>query len=648
MTEPVRLSEIASAYYVAGWHPLELPAGQKAPPPEGRTGRTGSNMTATEIVEAAWAGNIGLRMPTDVIGVDIDVYHGGDRTLNELLATCGALPNTWISHSGRNDGSGIRFYRVPPGLTWISGLAGLDVIQLGHRYAAVMPSVHPDGRRYGWINQADPDDDGLPAVEDLPELPWAWIGHLSRAQAADVGQVARAVDLAGLTSFLDDHNTAEQPSYVGTILHHFTERHEAGFSRHDTMQHCLIWAMENVRAGIAAARPTIAAFGDLWVAAVSPDTRRAQLWADHRTTEFEAMVRHAVGKVLTKPEAEILRLHDEIAGPPMRPAPELVQPARQQPAIFIDWTAFAAREDTDRKWLVEGFWPWGRAMALWAGAKTGKSELALWCAAKLALGEHPWTGEAVEPVDVAYFDYEMTEDDLDERLAAFDIDLHRLGRLHYALLPPLHSLDVETGGAEVEALVLEVGAKAAIIDTFGRAVAGDENLADTVNAFYRHTGSRLKRAGIGYLRTDHAGKDATKGQRGTSAKRDDVDVVWSMKRGEHGAVFLDCTGSSRLGWVGPQLRVDRSEINGALAYTSALRIGFPSGTAEKVKELDAVDHPLDGNKKVARAALRAAGYIGGANEVLAAALRFRRERATDQGADRLFRQIPDQSADHDG
>ena len=30
--------EIPREYFEAGWHPLELPRGQEAPPPDGRTG----------------------------------------------------------------------------------------------------------------------------------------------------------------------------------------------------------------------------------------------------------------------------------------------------------------------------------------------------------------------------------------------------------------------------------------------------------------------------------------------------------------------------------------------------------------------------------------------------------------------------------
>lgn len=640
------LLELAAAYFENGWRPLMLPAGAKAPPPDDRTGYGGSDMTMAEIAAASWTGNIGLRMPDDVLGLDIDVYHGGDRTLDEMLARCGPLPPTWISHSNRNDGSGIRFYRVPPGMVWLTSLAGIEIIQRVHRYAVVYPSVHPDGRAYGWADQnEDRFTTELPAVDDLPELPWPWIAELSRARRADIESRSQAVGAEELEAFIEAHSQADQPSYAGTILAHFTERWQAGYSRHDTMQHCLIWAMECVRAGIAAGRPTLQQLGDLWVQAVSPDARRAQLHATHRTTEWEAMVRHAVGKVAAKPEAEMLRMHDEIAGIPMRPGPAPVKTdepiANYQTELPapINWTAFVERDETARTWLVEGFWPWGRAMALWAAAKTGKSELALWCAAKLALGEHPWTGDPIEPVDVAYFDFEMTEDDLDDRLAAFGIDPVRLDRLHYFLLPALHPLDVDTGGSEVEHLAVRYGAKAVVFDTFSRAVHGEEDKADTVQDFYRYTGSRLKRLGIGYIRTDHAGKDPTKGQRGSSAKRDDVDVVWSMRRdttkNSAGNLILSCEGSSRLSWVGPHLGINRSEVNGVLTYSTTVRMGWPAGTAAKVKELDALGLPLDIGRPAARKALMEASLTPGRNEILAAALKYRRELKQNSGGQQL-------------
>jgi hypothetical protein len=314
----------------------------------------------------------------------------------------------------------------------------------------------------------------------------------------------------------------------------------------------------------------------------------------------------------------------------VQPQPPAVIDVYQPDAtsVFIDWQVFAKRDTDAHDWLVENFWPLGRAMALWAGAKEGKSELVLWCAAKLAMGEHPWTGTAMTPIDVAYFDFEMTEDDLDERLSDFGFDLDRLDRLHYALLPPIHALDTETGGAELLGLVESVNAQAVIIDTFARVVNGEENSADTVKEFYRHTGIRLKQAGIGYLRLDHAGKDRTRQMRGTSAKRDDIDIIWAQRRTTTG-VLLDCTGSSRLNWVGPQLAVDRDvdAKTGIVSYSSSVRIGWPSGTAEKAAELDQVNLPLDAGRPAAVAALKAAGLKPGRLQVLGSALKYRREAA---------------------
>lgn len=333
MSDSPALRDVAVAYCKAGWFPLELPERAKAPPPDGRTGYGGSDMTLEEINLGAWVGNIGLRMPTDVVGLDVDAYRNGAETLKRLLARCGELPNTWISHSGRGDGSGIRFYRAPPGLVWIAGLAGMDVIQRTHRYAVVYPSIHPDGRPYGWVDQTEglATAGELPAVEQLPELPWAWIAELSRAQQSDVDARPHAADHAELTAFVATHTQADQPSYIGTICDHFVERTRAGYSRHDSMQHALLWALECVAAGVAAAAPTLDALARLWTEALGSDARRAELVSARRTTEWEAMVRHAVGKVSAKPLAEILRIHDDIAGVPMRPAPPEPSPVVSVP-----------------------------------------------------------------------------------------------------------------------------------------------------------------------------------------------------------------------------------------------------------------------------------------------------------------------------
>ena len=598
-------------------------------------------MTLAEIAAALWAGNIGLRMPPDAIGLDIDAYKGGLATLQELVGRLGKLPPTWISHSGRNDGSGIRFFRVPPGMGWVAGLPGIEIIQRGHRYACAWPSIHPDGRSYGIWDMAEGGPvEALPAVEDLPDLPWAWIAYLSRASSDDATSATTAATFEEAQEFIAACTEARRPGYLGVITDHFRAAVAEGKSRHDTAQHCLIWAFECCRAGLIDADLAITVLGDLWRDVLRPEEeRRAELHSAQRVTEFDAMLRHAVGKANAKSADEMAELADEVAGPRLlttTPAPTSASsasssdpPADEEAEPFwLDWATFGKGLD-DRRWLVERFWPWGRALAVWAPGKEGKSELALWIAVNLALGRDPWTLEAVEPISVAYFDWENTEEDLVERLLAFDVDWsHGLERLHYAQFPRMHPLDTEAGGNEAIARILEVGAQAVVFDAFGRAITGEENEADTLREFYRYTGQKIKRLGIGYLRTDQAGKNIERGPRGTSAKRDDVDIIWLQRRvkGSNG-VTLDCTGSSRVSGFETVLKLERIEVDGAIRYTTPIRIGWPAGTAEKAAELDALELELDIGRPAAITALRAAGLTPGNSTVLAAALKYRRERA---------------------
>jgi hypothetical protein len=323
MTTIPSLREVAIRYHQAGWHPVPLPRLAKYPPPNGLTGESGIDLTAPEVATTPWDGNIGLRMPPDVIGLDIDAYGGkpGLVTFREMIGRLGPLPNTRITHSGRNDNSGIRFYRVPVG-HWLTKLPGIEIIQRSHRYAMVWPSTHPDGRQYGWWDQAEggPTED-VPLVEDLPELPWPWIEELSRSERDDgtPGTHPRPASADAVEVFLSEQVTAEAPGYPTTIAAYFAEHHAAGFSRHDTMQHCLIWAMESCRAGLAPARHTVDALAEVWVAAVDPDTRRMELWSTRRVTEWDAMLRHAVGKVNAKTADEVYAIHDKVVGMPVAP-----------------------------------------------------------------------------------------------------------------------------------------------------------------------------------------------------------------------------------------------------------------------------------------------------------------------------------------
>jgi len=181
-------------YLEAGYTPLPLPVREKFPPPFGWTGSAKKNsgkLPAKGQCETwekdgfgPWkAGNIALRLPKNVIGIDVDMYDGKEGRASLLAAEerWGPLPKTWKA-SSRADGSGILLFRIPEGLAWASEIGpGIEIIRWDHRYAVVCPSVHPaTGERYEWI---EPDGniaaDYFPGIDELEELPDAWVNGLT-------------------------------------------------------------------------------------------------------------------------------------------------------------------------------------------------------------------------------------------------------------------------------------------------------------------------------------------------------------------------------------------------------------------------------------------------------------------------------------
>src|SRR5207249_3684126 len=103
----------------------------------------------------------------------------------------------------------------------------------------------------------------------------------------------------------------------------------------------------------------------------------------------------------------------------------------------------------------------------------------------------------------------------------------------------------------------------------------DENSADTIRAFYRYTGLGLKKRGVTSARLDHSGKDGTKGRRGSSAKGDDVDVIWRVERTNEGLILK--RDAARMGWV-PE-RVPLRRLDDPLRYVIATG-SWPAGTRD--------------------------------------------------------------------
>jgi hypothetical protein len=113
----------------------------------------------------------------------------------------------------------------------------------------------------------------------------------------------------------------------------------------------------------------------------------------------------------------------------------------------IDWATFWEVDVPEEDWVIEPIVPAHRQVAIYSPAKTGKSLLALDMASGRATGRPVLGGLGKPPLSVVYMDFEMTEDDVRERLVDLgygpDDDLSRLA---YYQLPSLPPLDSERGG----------------------------------------------------------------------------------------------------------------------------------------------------------------------------------------------------------
>lgn len=308
----------AGLYREAGWEgTLPLPVREKASPPNGYTGKNGAFPSA-EIVEE-WtangypngsgpvkAGNIAIRLPRGVIGIDIDHYgdkHGADH-IAELEKELGPLPPTYRSSArGAGDPSGIRLYRVDPEVEYVGSVSGMDIdiIQYHHRYMVVYPSLHPSGERYRWFLADGSEVEDFPDVEALPDLPAKW---RERLMSGPVTEGAEHADASEVEAFLTAYAGDTHPHlYKGLI--EGLESGAAG-SRHDAMCAALRRAMEEARAGFYPASEAVEAIRAAFKQAVRGEKHR-----DVRG-EFSRALSWAVGAARAKTETEIEEIRSNL------------------------------------------------------------------------------------------------------------------------------------------------------------------------------------------------------------------------------------------------------------------------------------------------------------------------------------------------
>lgn len=167
--------------------------------PKGATGRDGQ-VTDFKIIEWSssefWRGqNIALRAE-GFIAIDVDVYGDkrGDQTMASLEAQLGVLPATITSTrrepflpDGSENPSRQHFYRVPADTRFVTRFTDVEIIQHGHRYSVVWPSV-VDGMTYTWYDYDGEPLGRIPSPDDFEELPEAWLQALAAPESTAGGE----------------------------------------------------------------------------------------------------------------------------------------------------------------------------------------------------------------------------------------------------------------------------------------------------------------------------------------------------------------------------------------------------------------------------------------------------------------------------
>jgi AAA domain/Bifunctional DNA primase/polymerase, N-terminal len=532
---------VSRDYQRRGWHPIPLAAGTKWPPPHGYTGLDGLTPSGADI--AAWcedrpADNVAIRMPENVIGLDVDDYgdkHGGD-TLAEHEERLGPLPRTWRSTSRPDDPvSGIRVYRVPPGWTGVGALDGgcVEVIQRHHRYAVAAPSSHPEGRLYVWLD-ANTHPCEIPNVSDLPSLPQAWLDGLHRPVTKSSGALRLAADEI-LTDGEPDERVATRLTRALADL--------SGGSRFDHTRGHVLALMRFGKEGHAGVKAALQQLGDAYVPAVADRTGTKEAVEEYRRLMFsQGVARELAQPSYEEQEREFDRWARELYGPVQTLSPDPADLSTGESGGIAGLSAkllsrSALRNLPKPEPLIENVLDQGTTALLYGKWGTLKTFIALDWGASVAVGR-AWQGRATEKRRVLYVAAEGAFG-IAARIDAWEIGWRKAiadGELE--ILPCAVNLTRASEVAELAALVKDNGYGFVVLDTLARSMVGaDENSAQDCGVVV-HSMNLIREAtpdGLGVvLGVHHTGKDG-KTFRGSSVFEAGADTIY--------AVTPDCEGS---------------------------------------------------------------------------------------------------------
>lgn len=624
--------EWALHYAAHGYRVVPIKPKEKRPP-MGAWQDVATTQTGT--IRAWWQGNYqgyGIGIVTGTLDngtryfvLDIDEHdpeNSGSATLRQLEQQNQPLPDTVRARTGSG---GIHMLYtladhhpdIGNGAGRMLG-AGIDVRAVNAQIV-VAPTIHPNGNAYEW------EQDHAIGEIDVAQAPdWLITMLIPKPYTANTANIGETQSKPIIT----DINSSMNDERAGTKFNRSTTWDDLlmndGWTPHHVEGNTFYWTRpdKHPRDGVSA---TVNHNGNDNLTVFTTSIANLPVGSYDRFG-YWTQTRHGGD---FKDAARTLNAQNEdqigewIKAIQQETPPTIATPTTDPLATwYVDWAQLWSTENQQGEWLCEPLLARGRAHALYAGAKSGKSLLLLELAAALATGRPVLNLPKREPIPVLYIDYEMTGADVRDRLEAFGYSKDdNMEHLHYVLLPSIGGLDTKAGADTVIAAVTQKNIQLVIIDTTARAVEGEENDADTLRAFYRWSGVALKSLGVTWVRADHAGKDSAKGQRGSSAKNDDVDVVWKFTKRNTTSILIEAT-HRRMQWIPDKIELELREYNGVLMH-SIIGDEISDAAQQLAKQLDDIGAELDITARAARDLLKK-NNIKSASDILRSALRLRR------------------------
>ena len=529
MTDIYGYAAAAPLYRAAGWmQVIPLPEGRKTPPPSGFTGRSRKPVTDEQVQvwsQATPNANTGIVIPEGVLVLDIDAEQGhrvkadGAKGISELSQELGALPATWSSTAhGIDSPARHLFYKVPEGLAWKGGaIEGVDILQPGHRYSVVWPSIHPSGEMYCWYTPSGAFSGTLPHIGDLATLPWKWVDYLRKPD--------RVSNSTTLTPSYSREYDDRMCKAVNTFLNKTLANPASKGSRHDTTLQA-VWTLANfAQEGHRGALDAINQLKPRFISEIAPDRQgrereAAREWASILSGAMEkvnGIQSHADPCEQSKIERMTSGEFDELnqGGTYAESYPQPVQNGSMESHEasknassswqFEDLTQLASGVELPPTPTVfqredgQGLFYRGAVNDLHGEPGCGKSMIA-----QIATAQ-----ELKADRDVIYIDYEDSARNVVKRLLLLGVSGEQIiGHLHYVRPSAKPSSPTSLGGWR-ETLDYADTATLAIIDgvTSCLAYAGlDSNSGDDIAAWYNTMPRLISACGPAVVLIDHVVK----------------------------------------------------------------------------------------------------------------------------------------------